>query len=149
MKKLSLMLAVALFTVSVAFSQIVKPVTWSYAAKKTGKNEVILYIKARIDNSWHMYSQNVKDGGPVKTSFSFSPSKDYNLLGKTLEPKAIVKYEPAFKMNVSYFENQVVFQQKVKLNKSTTNIKGKVEFMVCNDKECLPPEEISFSVPIK
>ena len=149
MKKLSLMLAASLFTVSAAFSQIAKPVVWSYAAKKTGTNEATVYIKAKIDKSWHMYSQNVKDGGPVKTTFTFSPSKEYNVVGKTIEPKAIVKYEPTFKMNVSYFENQVVFQQKVKLTKATTNVKGKVEFMVCNDRECLPPEEIEFSVPIK
>ncbi|MET4081102.1 hypothetical protein ABIB40_001047 [Pedobacter sp. UYP30] len=149
MKKLSLMLAASLFIGSAAFSQIAKPVTWSYAAKKTGKNEATVYVKAKIDNSWHMYSQNVKDGGPVKTTFTFAPSKDYSVVGKTLEPKAVVKYEPTFKMNVSYFENQVVFQQKVKLNKAATVVKGKVEFMVCNDRECLPPEEIEFSVPVK
>lgn len=143
------MVAATLFTVSAAFAQIVKPVTWSYAAKKTGKNEATIYIKANIDNSWHMYSQNVKDGGPVKTTFTFMPSKDYSVVGKTVEPKAIVKYEPTFKMNVSYFENQVVFQQKVKLNKSATNVKGKVEFMVCNDRECLPPDEVAFTVPVK
>lgn len=149
MKKVVLLLTVAMFTVTAAFSQIEKPVTWSYAAKKTGKDEATVYLKATIDKTWHMYSQNVKDGGPVKTTFTFSPSKEYSPIGKTAEPKAIIKYEPVFKMNVSYFENQVVFQQKVKLTKGTANVKGKIEFMVCNDKQCLPPDEVDFSVPIK
>ena len=52
-------------------------------------------------------------------------------------------------MNVSYFGNGVTFQQKIKLNKGATTVKGKVEFMVCNDKQCLPPEEVSFSIPVK
>lgn len=149
MKKITLVLVFALFTVCGAFAQIVKPVTWAYAAKKTSKTEAILYIKAKIDDNWHIYSQNMKDGGPVRTSFKFTPSKDFSLVGKTLEPKAITKYEETFGMNVSYFENQAIFQQKIKLNKAATTVKGKLEFMVCNDKECLPPDEVSFSIPVK
>ncbi|MGM9476483.1 protein-disulfide reductase DsbD domain-containing protein [Pedobacter sp. GSP4] len=149
MKKISLMLAMVLFAVVGAFAQIEKPVTWSYGATKISKTEAILYLKATIEDRWHIYSQNVKDGGPVKTTFTFAPSKDFSLVGKTIEPKAIVKYESTFKMNVSYFEKVVIFQQKIKLNRNTTVVKGKVEFMVCNDKQCLPPEEVEFSVPVK
>lgn len=149
MKKITLALSLVLFTIVGAFAQIEKPVTWSYAAKKISKTEAVVYLKASIDNSWHIYSQNVKSGGPVKTTFTFSPSKDFSLVGKTTEPKAIVKYEDTFKMNVSYFEGQVVFQQKIKLNKGVTAVKGKVEYMTCNDRKCLPPEEVEFSIPVK
>lgn len=130
-------------------AQIEKPVVWSYAAKKTGKNEAIVYLKATIQNGWHIYSQNIKEGGPVKTSFTFVPSKDYVKVGKTIEPKPVTKFEKTFDMDVSYFEKSVIFQQKVKLNKTTTIVKGKLEYMVCNDTQCLPPDEISFSIPIK
>ncbi|TCD02358.1 sugar transporter [Pedobacter frigidisoli] len=149
MKRITLALSMVLFTIFGASAQIEKPVTWSYFAKKVSKTEAILYIKATIEDKWHIYSQNVKDGGPVKTTFTFSPSKDFTLVGKTVEPKAITKYESTFKMNVSYFESSVIFQQKIKLNKATTAVKGKVEFMVCNDRQCLPPEEVEFSVPVK
>lgn len=149
MKKITLVLSMVLFTIAGAFAQIEKPVTWSYVAKKINKTEAVLYLKASIDSKWHIYSQNVKSGGPVKTTFAFSPSKDFSLVGKTSEPKAIVKYEDTFKMNVSYFEGQVIFQQKIKLNKATTIVKGRVEFMTCNDRQCLPPEEVEFSIPVK
>ena len=148
MKRLILFLTVTTFTLS-AHSQILKPVTWSYAAKKTSKNEAVVYIKASIDQGWHLYSQDVKDGGPVKTTFTFPVSKEYTLVGKTVEPKAVTRYEDTFKMNVSFFEKSVVFQQKVMLKGATAVIKGKVEFMTCDDKQCLPPEEIDFSVPVK
>ncbi|WP_341871380.1 hypothetical protein [Spirosoma oryzicola] len=53
-------------------------------------------------------------------------------------------------MEVSYFEKEVIFQQKVKLTgKSPQVVKGTIEYMVCNDKQCLPPDEIPFSVSIK
>lgn len=148
MKRLILFLAVTTFTLS-AHSQILKPVTWSYAAKRTGKNEAIVYIKASIDAGWHLYSQDVKDGGPVKTTFTFPASKEYTVVGKTIEPKAVTRYEDTFKMNVSFFEKSVVFQQKISLKGAAATVKGKVEFMTCDDKQCLPPEEIDFSVPVK
>jgi len=147
-KNIVLTLFVILMGLS-AYSQILKPVTWSYAFKKTGPNEAIVYIKAAIDEGWHLYSQNVKEGGPVKTTFTFAPSGSYSLIGKTIEPKAISKFEHTFKMDVSYFEKAVVFQQKVKLKGKNATIKGNVEFMVCDDKQCLPPESIDFSVQVK
>ncbi|WP_113636997.1 protein-disulfide reductase DsbD N-terminal domain-containing protein [Nubsella zeaxanthinifaciens] len=149
MKKITLIFAMVVMATVSAFAQLENPVTWQYAAKKTGKNEATLYIKASIDGNWHIYSQNIKPGGPNKTQFSFTSSKDFTLVGKTIEPKPITKYEKVFKMDVSYFENDVVFTQKIKLNKATTTVKGKVEFMVCNDTSCLPPSEVSFSIPVK
>ncbi|MBB2150141.1 protein-disulfide reductase DsbD N-terminal domain-containing protein [Pedobacter gandavensis] len=149
MKKISLMIAFVLFAVIGASAQIEKPVTWSYAAKKISKTEAVVYIKATMESGWHIYSQTLKSGGPQPTSFSFAASKDYTLVGKTTEPKATTYFDENFKMNVSYFGNSVVFQQKIKLNKPTATVKGKVEFMVCNDSKCLPPEEVSFSISVK
>jgi len=149
MKRSILILTLVFFTYFGASAQILKPVTWAYAAKKTGKNEATLYIKATIDEGWHVYSQTVKPGGPNKTTITFAPSKDYSKIGTTVEPKPITKYEKVFDMNVGFFEKSVVFQQKIKLNKAATVVKGTVDFMVCNDESCLPPEEISFSIPVK
>lgn len=148
MKNLILLTVGILFSLS-ANSQILKPVKWSYAAKKTSKTEATLYLKATIDEGWHIYSQNIADGGPVKTSFTFAPSKVYKPVGKTIEPKPIVKFEKSFDMNVSYFARSVIFQQKVKLTGSTATVKGTLEYMVCDDSQCLPPETVEFSIPVK
>ncbi|WP_317169611.1 protein-disulfide reductase DsbD domain-containing protein [Mucilaginibacter humi] len=102
-----------------------------------------------MDAGWHIYSQNVKDGGPIKTSFTFAKSKDYTLVGKAIEPKPVTKYEDAFKMNVSYFEKEVVFTQKIKLKSANvTAIKGSLEYMTCNNQKCLPPEDVNFTIPV-
>lgn len=148
MRKLAIALAAILLTAG-AHAQILTPVKWSYAAKKTSQTEAVVFIKATIDAGWHIYSQTVKDGGPVKTSITLSPSKQYTLVGTPSEPKPITKFEKSFGMNVSYFENSVIFQQKIKLKTATATVKGKLEYMTCNDQKCLPPEDLAFSVDIK
>ncbi|MFD0940309.1 protein-disulfide reductase DsbD N-terminal domain-containing protein [Pedobacter boryungensis] len=149
MKRIILILTLVFFTTVGAFAQLENPVSWAYYGKKISSTEAVVYIKATIEDDWHIYSQNIKPGGPNKTIFTFTPSKDFSLSGKTTEPKPISKYEKVFKMDVLYFENEVVFQQKIKLKKGATVVKGKVEFMVCNDKQCLPPNEVTFSIPVK
>lgn len=132
-----------------AFAQVENPVKWAYAAKRTSATEATVYVKATIDEGWHVYSQYIKEDGPVPTSFSFSPSKEYSLIGKTAEPKAIVKFDKQFKMSIGFFEKEVLFEQKVKLKSAkATTVKGKLEFMVCNDHKCIPPDEVAFTVPV-
>jgi thiol:disulfide interchange protein DsbD len=149
MKKL-IVAAIALLLFSLQTkAQVLTPVSWSYAAKKTSPTEAVVFIKATIDEGWHVYSQNVKEGGPIKTTITFSPSKDYALVGKTIEPKAITRMEKAFNMEVAFFENSVIFQQKIKLKAGQTTVKGQLEYMTCNDQKCLPPDNIDFSIPVK
>lgn len=130
-------------------AQILNPVKWSYASKKINDKEAVIFLKATIQPGWNIYSQYVEDGGPVPTSFKFVPAKAYSLTGKTIEPKPLSKFEKTFNMNVSYFHNSVVFQQKVKLNAKETVVKGTLEYMACNDKQCLPPKEVEFSIVVK
>lgn len=148
MKKLLILMTVLMISAS-AFAQIEAPVKWSYAAKRLSKTEAVILLRATIQDGWHIYSQTVKDGGPIKTSFTFAKSPDYTLVGTTSEPTPATKYEDAFKMNVSYFEKTVTFQQKIKLKSANVNaIKGQLEYMTCNNKKCLPPEDVDFTVAL-
>jgi DsbC/DsbD-like thiol-disulfide interchange protein len=150
MMKNLLLSAALLFGASAAQAQILTPVKWAYAAKKTSPTEATLFLKATMDEGWHVYSQTVQKGGPVKTAITFAPAKGYTLVGTPAEPAPITKYEPAFEMPVSYFAGAVIFQQKVKLTgKGPLTIKGTVKYMTCNDTKCLPPDEVAFSIPVK
>ena len=148
MKRILMLFALVAATIA-ASAQIESPVRWSYAAKKLNDKEAVIFLKATIEDGWHIYSLNVKDGGPIKTSFTFNPSKEYSVVGAPTEPTAITRYEKAFSMDVSYFEKSVVFQQKIKLKSANAAVvKGKVEYMTCNDKKCLPPDDLDFSIPL-
>jgi DsbC/DsbD-like thiol-disulfide interchange protein len=148
MKKIIFFVTVMIMSIG-SQAQILDPVKWTFGAKKTSKNEATIFIKATIDQGWHIYSQNIEEGGPVPTKFSFTKSRDYDLVGKTVEPKAISNYDEMFGMEIAYFDNEVVFQQKIKLKKGQTVVKGKLEFMVCDDERCLPSEEREFAISIK
>lgn len=131
-----------------AKAQVLEPVKWQFATKKINDSEAVVLIKADIEEGWHVYSQHVKEGGPLPTSVVFAKSNDYILKGKLLEPKPIVHFEEIFKMDVAFFENQVVFQQTIKLNKPTAVVKGTVRYMVCDDTSCVQDEK-SFAITVK
>jgi len=148
MKKLLTLIILLVFS-ACAWAQVDSPVKWSYASKKVNDGEAVVFLKATIEKGWHIYSLTDGEDSPIKTSIAFMPSKDYKLTGKTIEPKPLRKYEAALKMNIGYFENTVVFQQKVKLaSASLPSVKGKLEYMACNDHKCNPSEEIEFNIPL-
>jgi len=98
-----------------ARAQILHPVKWSYAAKMISKTEAVVFLKATIDDGWHIYSAYQQEGGPVPTAITFTPSAAYSLSGKLIEPNPQSKYEKSFKMPVSYFEDEVIFSQRLRL----------------------------------
>ncbi|MES2275652.1 MAG: protein-disulfide reductase DsbD N-terminal domain-containing protein [Bacteroidota bacterium] len=147
MKKLLLVLVV-MFAGRGAFAQIEGHVTWAYAAKKVSATEAVVLLKATIDDNWHIYSAYIKEGGPIKTSFKFTKSGEFAPVGKVVEPTPISKFDKNFGMNLTYFENSVVFQQKVKLTGKKATVKGSLEYMTCNDQKCLPPETVEFAVNV-
>jgi DsbC/DsbD-like thiol-disulfide interchange protein len=148
MKGIVLVITVMIFAVTGVFAQIHKPVKWTVASKKLNNKEAVVFIKATIQSGWHIYSQNTKDGGPIPTSFTFGKATEYTLTGKTAEPKPKIKHEEVFKMDVGYFINEVIFQQKVALKNGKATVKGAVEWQACDASQCLPPDEYSFAVII-
>ena len=137
------------FIISVlGFSQNpLKPVVWSttYVEKSDTEGEII--FTALIDKKWHIYSQRPTDVGPIPTSFTVTPSADFELVGKVEEEQAHEEYVAAFEAKVFVFSNQAVFKQKIKLkNQKSFTIKTSLEFMTCNDVQCLPPATLEFQV---
>ncbi|SFD97872.1 Disulphide bond corrector protein DsbC [Chitinophaga sp. CF118] len=150
MKLLSTLALVAIMLICLtAKGQISKPVKWSFTAKRTSTNDATIYIKATIDDGWHIYALNNPDNGPVRTSFNFIPEKSYQLSGKVGEPKPLRKFEKFFDADINYFEKVVVFQQKIKLVDGKGIVKGTVEYTVCSEQQCLPPKTLDFSVIVE
>lgn len=124
-------------------------VSWKFSVTKTGKKEATLTYTATVDPTWHLYSLEQGEGGPVPTSFKLEPSDKYELIGGVVEPAPVKEINTLFMMEVGYFEKTVTFTQKVKLKKKNVAIKGKVNFMACNDMQCIPPITTPFTIDIK
>ncbi len=143
-----------LFLLSVSFmatAQVNNPVEWTFSAKKITKEDYEIYMTANIDKGWHIYSTTTPDGGPVPTAITFRKNPLLTVSGKIKEiGKLEQKYEPLFGVDVKQFSGRVDFVATIKLKTAVkTNVTGSVEFMVCNDKECLPPATEQFSISLK
>jgi thiol:disulfide interchange protein len=128
-------------------AQIYNPIKWKTSIEKISDTEYELQAKAIIESGWHLYSQEVADGGPIPTRFNFIKSADFQLIDAVKEEKGKTVNDPVFKMQIKFFEKETTFKQRVKiLSSKPFKIKAEVEFMVCNDENCLPPssDELEF-----
>jgi thiol:disulfide interchange protein DsbD len=144
-----ILLAGALCVCIASFAQSNKQVKWTFTAKKTADKIYEVSMTAVINGNYHLYSQDAGDG-PLSTKFTFTANPLLSLSGKPKEVGKIKKvYEEVFRSQVRYYEKSVSFIQALTIKGSVkTNLAGKVAFLLCNDKECLPPSEIDFSVDI-
>ncbi len=119
---------------------------WNYSVVDTNGNNEIRF-NVTIKEGWHLYSQFITGDGPIPTTFVFIPNENYTLIGGVKEKEAHTAYDPNFDMQISYFEGSTVFTQEVKNNTSQhVTVKGSIEFMVCDDKMCYPPEIIDIHI---
>ncbi|MBB6681862.1 thioredoxin family protein [Aequorivita sp. 609] len=150
MNKFFLYLLLTIVSLSTVQSQILDPVKWSTSVKKISETEYDLISKATIEGGWHLYSQVVPEGGPLPTVFTFEENNAYKTIGKVKEGKGVTELDPVFDMIITFFSNTATFTQRVQLtgDKGTT-VKGEVEFMVCDDTRCLPPNyvDLIFKIP--
>lgn len=150
MKKLFSILLLVFVTLAVQ-AQIHQPVKWKIKLEdsKTAEKEIV--FTATIEKGWHLYDMNLLEGGPVSTSFTFETLQGAELIGQPVSNiKPTVVYDEQFDMDLRWFPGAVTFTQKVKiLDPKKFKIEGEVEFMVCNDETCLPPDRESFAFDSK
>ena len=150
MKKLFSILLLVFVTLAVQ-AQIHQPVKWKIKLEdsKTAEKEIV--FTATIEKGWHLYDMNLPEGGPVSTSFTFETPQGAELIGQPVSNiKPTVVYDEQFAMDLRWFPGAVTFTQKVKiLDPKKFKIEGEVEFMVCNDETCLPPDRESFAFDSK
>jgi hypothetical protein len=152
MKLKSFFLFFLAFSPVCVFSQAMNPVKWEASYQELPNNEGQITITAHIDKNWHIYSQRPTNDGPIPTSFTFTPAGDFILNGKTEEENAKEEFVKAFDAKLFTFETTAVFKQKIKRsNIKAFGTKVKLEYMTCNDMQCLPPKivELNIAVPAK
>jgi len=148
-KKITLFFITALMVSAAAFAQIENPVKWSYTAKKISDKVYELHITANLDAKWHIYAQDAGEG-PSSTAVTFTKNPLITTEGKVKEVGNLEKeYNSIFGSVLKFYHNKVTFVQKVKLRSNVaTVVKGSVNYMVCNDRRCLPPKDLEFSIKI-
>lgn len=150
MKKAFFFFTTILIT-GIASAQLANPVSWAFTSKKISDNVFEVQMVATIQNGWHLYSQaQPKDAIAQPTSFSFNKNPLVELDGKIKETGKLEKFtDEELGISANQYSKLVVFTQRVKLKgKVKTAVTGKVSFQTCDDKKCLPPKTVNFTVNI-
>ena len=149
MKKIFAIIGFFMLTV-LADAQVLEPVSWSFTTEDKGDNIYEIVMTATLEQGWHLYSMDIEEGGPIPTSFTFEPVEGYSLSARPFEvTKPEVKYDNSFDMNIGMHSGTAEFRQKIKVVRYPATVEGYVTFMSCNDKQCLPPRDVEFSIEIK
>jgi thiol:disulfide interchange protein len=125
---------------------MLSPVKWTTSVEQTKPGEAILVMTANIEKEWHIYSQHTPDGGPMPMTFTFEPDKNYELVGKVVEPKPHKSFDETFEVDVLSFDGIVVMRQKVKLKGDGFKINGSVIGQVCKEVCILFDTTLTFTI---
>lgn len=150
MKKVLFFAAFA-FTAGLVSAQVANPVSWAFAGKKISNGVYEVQLTATLQQGWHLYSQTQpKDAIAQPTSFSFTKNPLVELDGKVKETGKLEKFtDKELGVSANQYSKQVTFVQKVKLKgKARTAVTGNLTFQTCDDKKCLPPKTVAFSVAL-
>jgi len=128
-------------------AQILDPVDWTSSYERVDEQTYDLIFKAEIDEGWYVYSQYIEEGGPIPTTIYFDEGEHFTVSGKAEENSDHRKegWDDIFDMEVTKYSKSLTIVQRVKVLDSGTPVSGFLEFMTCDDEQCLPPDQIDFS----
>lgn len=147
-----MLLFISLLVITVASqAQILNPVKWNFSSKKISDKTFELHITAAIDPGWHIYTIDHNADIGVATSVTLNQNPLGTATGKIkVVGKPIIMKDPSTGEKVKFYEKSVDLVQLITLKAPVkTNITGTVEFMSCDDKQCLPPTSKQFSIALQ
>jgi thiol:disulfide interchange protein len=145
MRKFLFVLAVFVFS-TIGHSQNIDPIKWVTSVEKISNTEYDLVTKATIDNGWYLYSQDVPEGGPTATSFTYDDSAgNFTIVGNTTEEAGNLLDDPLFKTKIKTFEKETIFKQRVEVKGELSPITTYIEFVASNGSKSLDPKEVELT----
>ncbi len=145
MKNFFLGIIILLLSVSLYGQNEIK---WAISAQQIDKEDITLIIEAEIENGWHLYSQFLEGAeGPIPTSFLYKENESITIIGKTKEFGAETHFDDVWEAEITFFNKKARFEQKLHLSNPKDSIfEGEIEFMLCNETQCLPPDIYPFKI---
>ena len=125
------------------------PVRWTTSVTRVNDSTARLVMDAQIDEGWHLYSQFMKFGpdqfGPEPTVFQLRLPAGILRIGNVQElTKVHEEAAPLFDgLVVRSFEGKARFAQDLRVYRAVADITGTVNYMACDDRQCLAPQQRS------
>ena len=125
-------------------------VKWKFSVMQDGC-EAYLIADLEIVNHWHINALNLPETNfGIPTTFKAIPNKNYELVGKVIEPKPISEFDKASGEDLLYHEGKIRLKQRINVkSKSDFNVDVEFEFQPCDSVKCLMPYAETISLQIK
>lgn len=119
------------------------PVQHKYELIKLSDDKYMIRFDMEIADHWHVYSHNIGNDGPRPTTFKIDEATGIQTDTSTFECGTLEKeFDPNFDMTLKWYSNKASFYTTFKTTGPNAHIKGYLNFMTCDDKQCMPPAYI-------
>lgn len=124
-------------------------VGWTGSVEPLGGAEYELRFEAAIPLGFHMYDMGPYEGGPNPTVITLSPEAGVELLGSVEQRTKPHRYfDQMFGMEIGTFSGKALFTQRVRLTAAQANVRAAIEWMICDDKSCMPPSDTELTLVV-
>ncbi len=130
-------------------AQNADPVKWSfYSVKEKEPDTYTVYAKAQIADGWHVFTPTPGgDGLLIPTEHSFDHPEKFRDTGALTTEGKEIQHDMEFVGKVNYFEHEAIFKVTLIVYQPHT-VTGRISYQLCNDRMCLPPTEVPFSIKL-
>lgn len=135
-----------MFLMTSLHAQDFNPVKWQFTLEKNqDKSGYTLLASATVEKEWHVFAPDPGgDGLLIPTEVVIEEPKGLKI-GAILPSRRPISKEMDGIGMVNYYEGEITFTLAIDAEK-ITSLTGKASFQCCNDKMCLPPRDIPFSL---
>ncbi|MDE5623970.1 MAG: thioredoxin family protein [Alistipes sp.] len=124
--------------------------TWTHRVEPQGADTYRIVLEAQIPARYHMYDMGPYGAdGPTATTIVLTPGEGVALEGgvKLLTPPHRY-HDEMFDMEIGTLENKAVFEQQVRLTGGRGTVEASLEWMLCDDRSCTPPDDLQLTIRI-
>ena len=132
---------------NILWAQFSDPAQFTVNIDDVNQGEVaIIDVNAELDFTWRIYAVYDVPEGPSSTKFIIE-SDIVNKSGRIIEPEPIEKFDEGFGNITKYHEGTPQFsiplELKDDLPNGTYNVDVIIDYQVCNNSLCYPPNQIT------
>ena len=132
---------------NILWAQFSDPAKFTVNIDDVNQGEVaIIDVNAELDFTWRIYAVYDVPEGPSSTKFIIE-SDIVNKSGRVIEPDPIEKFDEGFGNITKYHEGTPQFsiplELKDDLPNGTYNVDVIIDYQVCNNSLCYPPNQIT------
>ena len=132
-------------TLLVSVTASAQQVSWKSKVEPIEGDTYRIVLEAVIPDGYHMYDMGPYTDGPNATVIEFIPGRGVSLEGEIVSsPEPHRYFNEIYGMQIGTYSNRVRFTQRVRLLVP----RARIEWMICNDQSCMPPEDTELNIPV-